>query len=95
MNLSYCCDYKVKLCGKGSTGGKRTGRVAHGTSVMEDAADGAGGQRNDIANLPVGKVILLVQDDNKHDLLVLAEAVEPGILPVGTAGGDVETGDVD
>ena len=70
-------------------------RVAHGTSVVENTADGAGGQWNDLADLPVGKVILLVQDDDEHDLLVRAEAVKPGILPADTAGGDGEPGDGD
>lgn len=70
-------------------------RVAHGTSVAEDTADGAGGRGNELADLPMGKVILLVQDDDEHDLLVWAEAVEPGILPADTAGGDGEPGDGD
>lgn len=73
----------------------QTVRVAHGASVTEDTADGAGGQWNELADLPVGKIILLVQDDDEHDLLVRAEAVEPGILPADTAGGDGEPGDGD
>lgn len=73
----------------------QTVRVAHGTSVAEDTADGTGGRGNELADLPMGKVILLVQDDDEHDLLARAEAVEPGILPTGTVGGNVEPGDGD